>query len=233
MISVRSIWNDFTQLFYPHTCAGCGTDALNAAVPVCLQCLEQLTTTNFHLHAHNPVEKCFWGRIPILAATAYCYLSTDSVIRNVLHQLKYKGNRQAGLFMGAMMGKSLMESNRFTDIDLLVPMPLHPGREKKRGYNQAGLLCLGMASVMQLPVSKNAVKRLSATNTQTHMNRIERWQNMQGRFHLQNPTDLANKHVLLVDDVVTTGATLEACGQALLAASNLRLSIATLAYRAL
>jgi predicted amidophosphoribosyltransferase len=90
-----------------------------------------------------------------------------------------------------------------------------------------------MASVMQLPVSKNAVKRLSATNTQTHMNRIERWQNMQGRFHLQNSTDLANKHVLLVDDVVTTGATLEACGQALLAASNLRLSIATLAYRAL
>ncbi len=233
MVSIRSLWNDFTHLFYPHTCAGCGTDLPDSTAPVCLQCIEQLPSTNFHLHANNPVEKCFWGRIPVHAATAFCHLSTDSVIRNLLHQVKYKGNKAAGIFMGIQMGKSIKDSNRFTDIDLLIPMPLHPAREKKRGYNQAALLCFGMADILQLPVAVNAIKRLSATDTQTHMNRIERWQNMQGRFQIQNPADLANKHVLLVDDVVTTGATLEACGQALLTAGNLRLSIATLAYRAL
>jgi ComF family protein len=230
MIRSASIWNDFSHLFFPHICAGCGTDVLNRRSPLCIRCVDRLPLTNFHLHANNPVEKKFWGRLPIVSAASFCHFTAESLIQFLLHQLKYKGNKDIGIFLGRMMGNTLQESNRFMDINALLPLPLYAAREKKRGYNQAAVLCDGMAETMKLPVIRDAVIRLSATETQTHKNRADRWQNMEGRFQLVNSGAISNKHVLLVDDVVTTGATLEACGRELLKTGDTRLSIATLAY---
>jgi Predicted amidophosphoribosyltransferases len=130
------------------------------------------------------------------------------------------------------MGEALAQAGRFEQVDALVPLPLYAARERKRGYNQAGILCQGMAEVLGLPVLPNTISRRSMSETQTRKNRIERWQNMQGRFELQRAHELRGKHIVLVDDVITTGATLEACGQELLRAGNLRLSIMTMAYAA-
>jgi ComF family protein len=146
-----------------------------------------------------------------------------------MHELKYKSNKEVGYFLGKMMGTSLRASNRFDAIEALVPLPLYPIKEKKRGYNQATILCEGMAEIMGLPVWKNVVKRLSFTDTQTKKSRLERWQNMEGRFELSDPARVNNRHLLLVDDVITTGATLEACGNELLRGEGVKLSIATLA----
>lgn len=230
MIPVKSIINDFSHLFFPHVCAGCGSDNISRQSPLCLHCVNRLPLTNFHLYANNPAEKYFWGRMPVEGAASLCHFTDGSLVQHLLHQLKYRGHKEAGFFLGRMMGNSLQASGRFGGIDVLVPLPLFASRQKKRGYNQSEVLCSGMAAILRLPVITDAVMRLTATETQTHKNRIERWKNMEGKFELVRAGALAGKHILLVDDVITTGATLEACGQALLKAKGVKLSIATLAY---
>lgn len=217
------------SLFFPHTCAGCGTDVLDEDAVICGRCLHDLPLTNFNVYANNLAEKSLWGRLPVVNVSSLCYFSKDSLIRQLMHQLKYKGHKQAGYFLGRMMGSALRAADRFHDIDALVPLPLFPAKEKKRGYNQSAILCEGMAEVMLLPVLKGIVKRSSFTDTQTKKGRMERWLNMEGRFELTDSASIKGRHVLLVDDIITTGATLEACGLELLKAENTRLSIATLA----
>lgn len=151
-------------------------------------------------------------------------------MQQVLHAFKYKGNKDLGRMLGRMMGQRLRETERFGDIDALAPVPLHKTRERARGYNQSVVICEGMAEIMGLPVIANAVSRLTPTGTQTHRNRIERWQYMEGMFTLVRPDAVAGRHLLLVDDVITTGATMEACARALLQAGNVRLSVAALAW---
>jgi ComF family protein len=218
------------HLFLPHHCAGCGSDVMSRQQVLCLSCIDRLPVTQFHRHANNPVEKIFWGRLPIISAASYLYFSKDSLLQKLVHQLKYNGHKELGLFIGRKMGEALMQSWRFGYIDALVPLPLYAARERKRGYNQAAVLCQGMAEVLQVPVLTNCIRRQVSSETQTRKNRIERWQNMQGKFELQEPEAIHGKHILLVDDVITTGATLEACGHALLAAGNIQLSIMTMAY---
>ncbi|GAC1427536.1 MAG: ComF family protein [Chitinophagaceae bacterium] len=230
MIPVTSIINDFSHLFFPHVCAGCGTDNVSRRAPLCIHCINQLPLTNFHLYADNPVEKYFWGRIPVAAAASLCHFTDGSLLQHLLHLLKYKNNKDIGHFLGRMMGNSLAAAERFRNIDALVPLPLFASRQKKRGYNQSAILCSGIASILKLPVINDAVIRLTATATQTHKNRMERWINMEGKFQLNQPAGVTGKHVLLVDDVITTGATLEACGQEILKAAGVKISIATLAY---
>jgi len=229
-MQVTSVIKDFAHLFFPHVCAGCGTDVISHYTPVCARCVSRLPLTNFHHYQNNPIEKYFWGRIPITAATALCHFTAGSLVQHLLHQLKYKGNQEVGYVLGRIMGITLQESERFKDIDALIPLPLFAARQKKRGYNQSAALCNGLSAVMGLPVNTNAVVRLSATETQTQKNRVDRWQNMDGKFEVVNSAQLTGRHVLLVDDVITTGATLEACGQELLEIPGLKLSIATLAY---
>jgi ComF family protein len=147
-----------------------------------------------------------------------------------MHQFKYKGNKEVGIFLGKLMGWAMAESDRFTNVDVLIPLPLHKSKEHKRGYNQAAVLCEGVSSVLNKPVWKDVVIRPEQTETQTKKRRIERWQNMEGKFELVNSFAIENKHVLLIDDVVTTGATLEACGSELLKAKNVQLSVATLCF---
>ena len=218
------------HLAFPHICAGCGSDLLNINNELCLRCLHQLPATQFELHASNPIEKIFFGRLPVTAATAQYYFTKESLVQRLMHGFKYKGNKELGIYLGRLMGIALASSNRFTKIDALVPLPLFPSKERKRGYNQATVLCQGISEVLQKPVWKDAVIRSTFTETQTKKNRVERWQNIEGRFEIANAAQLMNKHVLLVDDVVTTGATLESCGRVLLNAPGLQLSIATLCF---
>jgi len=175
------------------------------------------------------VEKKFWGRISLEHATAQYYFTRESLMQRLMHQFKYKRNRDLGFQLGGLMGASIKNSGRFP-VDALIPLPLFRVKEKKRGYNQATILCEGMAESLQVPVLKDAVIRSHHTDTQTKKGRIERWQNMEGKFVLLKPRAVRNKNVLLVDDVITTGATLEACGAELLKAENIKLSIAALCY---
>ncbi|HMO34080.1 MAG TPA: ComF family protein [Lacibacter sp.] len=222
--------SDLLHLFYPHTCAGCGSDLLPLNESICISCYTRLPETGFPAWPRNPVEQLFYGRIPVQEAAALYYFSKHAVLRHLIHALKYKGNQEAGLQLGRWMGQALRTSGRFRDIDCIVPMPLFPERLQRRGYNQAALLCRGMAEQDQLPVVENAVVRRHPTETQTRKSRSERWENVRDSFGCDDAATLANRHVLLVDDVVTTGATLEACGSAVLTVPGCRLSVFTLAW---
>jgi len=218
------------HLAYPHVCEGCGTDVLPVDAMLCLQCLSALPRTQFEQHRNNPVEKLFWGRMPLVRGSAFCYFTKRSAMQHLMHALKYRGNQDAGIYLGRLIGHSLNNAGSFADVDALVPLPLYASRERKRGYNQAALLCKGISEILNKPVFPKAVRRKKSTHTQTAMGRVERWQNMEGGFELADATVVAGRHLLLVDDVVTTGATLEACGKELLKAEGAQLSIATLCY---
>lgn len=226
---VSSTTDSFLHLVFPHVCAGCNTDLLDKTNMLCLHCLSSLPETNFHMHSGNPVEKLFWGRLPLAQGSAQYYFTKESLVQRVMHQFKYKGNKELGHFLGKLMGYQLIQSNRFSYMDVIIPLPLFPSKEKRRCFNQATVLCEGISEVLQIPVLKNVVRRTVFTESQTKKNRLERWQNMEGRFEVVNTEAIKGRNVLLVDDVVTTGATLEACGKALLA-SNAKLSIATLCF---
>lgn len=227
---VRSSAQSLLHLIYPHCCAACGSDALEESQTLCLRCSLSLPFTGFEQHDNNPVEKIFWGRLPLRAACSILYFTKHSPVQALLHQLKYRGQRDLGLALGREMGLVLRQAARFQPIDLLIPLPLHPRRERRRGYNQAGLLCEGMSGPLQAQVITGVVTRNKATATQTHKSRQDRWQNMCGRFSCIRPEAIVHRHVVLVDDVVTTGATLEACGTELLQAGAASLSVVTLAY---
>lgn len=227
---LADIKESLLHLAFPHVCEGCGTDNLQSEQLLCLSCSNALPETNFHLHANNPIEKIFWGRMPVTHATAQFYFTKESMMQHLMHQFKYKGNKEIGFYLGKLMGTALASSNRFSFIDALIPLPLHKSKEHKRGYNQAAVLCEGIASILLKPVLKNVVVRTEQTETQTKKGRIERWQNMEGKFLMKNAEAIKGKHVLLVDDVITTGATLEACGKEILKAENVQLSLAALCF---
>ncbi|MBW0178922.1 ComF family protein [Sediminibacterium sp.] len=227
---MRNLIHSFLQLFYPHQCLGCGSDFLRLSHLLCSRCIHQLPETGFFEKAGNPVEKAFYGRLRVEKAAALYYFTKNSLVQGLMLQLKYRGNRNAGLFLGRMMGHAILSSGRFTDIDLLVPLPLNAKKQFKRGYNQAELICKGISEVCGIPLEVNTVVRKQFTESQTTQNRVARWLNMEGVFEVRFPDKLINKHILLVDDVMTTGATLEACGSYILSVPGVRLSIATAAY---
>ena len=218
------------HLFYPHVCEGCGSDLIPRDNLLCLSCLNELPHTSFASQPDNPVEKIFWGRLHLEAAMSEFYFAKESIIQRLVHEFKYNGNIVIGRHLGRMIGESLLGSHRFENIDAILPLPLFAAKEHKRGYNQAAILCEGISTIMNIPVNKNIVIRKHFTDTQTKKHRTERWENVTGSFQVSDPGLLKGKHVLLVDDVITTGATLEACGAEILKAGNVKLSIATLAF---
>jgi ComF family protein len=228
MNALVNIGRSLTHLFFPQVCYGCGSDVVNHEQLLCLHCQHYLPYTNFQLHAGNPVEKIFWGRLPVANAAGIFYLTKDSVLEKLMYQLKYKGKKEVGDYLGRLMGRAI-EQTSFQTADAFVPLPLFPKKERARGYNQAAIVCEGIAAVMHKPVWNNVVKRLSTTETQTRKNRIQRWENMKGRFMVSDAAKLTGRHVLLVDDVITTGATLEACATELVNAGA-TVSVLTLGY---
>jgi ComF family protein len=230
MVSLKEIKESLLHSLFPHVCVGCGSDLVNETSMLCMQCISELPETKFHLHSGNPVEKIFWGRLPLVNGTAQYYFTKESLMQRLMHQFKYRANKRLGEQLGQLIGNDLRDMNRFKLIDALVPLPLFPAREKRRGYNQATVLCEGMAEVLNIQILNDVIVRILATETQTKKGRMERWENIQGKFLLIRPETIRDMHLLLVDDVITTGATLEACGQELLKGVNTRLSIATLCF---
>lgn len=217
------------QLFFPQTCRGCGSDAISKEQLLCISCLHRLPITDFYSHSGNATEKMLTGRLPFIDAASHFFFTQQSLIQQLMHQFKYKGRKEIGEYFGKRMGEAILGSSRFTNIDAIIPMPLHKHKLKQRKYNQASILCHGIASVINKPVLENIITRISAAGSQTLKNRIERWENIIGSFVLEDAGAVAGKHLLLVDDVITTGATLEACGATLLKAPGASLSLCTLA----
>ncbi len=218
-----------TELLFPRLCVVCGDRLIEQEQWICLHCLHHIPRTNYHLVPDNPVSQLFYGRVEIEYATSFFTFSKGSQYQNLLHNLKYKGMKELGEEIGKHFGMDLLQSPEFSSVDVICPVPLHPQKEKKRGYNQSWWIASGIAKQMNKELSANNLKRVTATETQTRKNRFERWQNVEGIFELSDPEAFSGKHILLIDDVVTTGSTLEACAASILSKTDARVSIATLA----
>ena len=227
---IKNLLADALHLFYPHYCTGCGSDLLAKDNLLCLHCLASLPHTHFALFENNYVENIFRGRMPVKAAHSEFYFSKGQLVQQLIHLLKYKANKEIGYFLGEIMGNSLLSGSRFSNIDYVVPLPLYPDKEFKRGYNQAALICHGISAVTNIPTMENNIIRQHPTETQTRKHRSERWLNVDGSFAVKTISSIIGKNILLVDDVITTGASLEACGQAILNVAGTSLSIAALAH---
>lgn len=226
---LKHYWQGLVGLFYPRLCAACGNVLYLNEEVLCLKCYAGMPRTGFHTDAENEVARLFWGRIPVIQATAFIVFNKDSHYSNILHELKYKGQQQIGIEMGRLFGLELRGSP-FAKVDLIHPVPLHPCKLQKRGYNQSELIAKGLSAVLKVPVMTGLVIRTLGTGTQTRKSRYERWENVRDTFQVACPELLLNKHVLLVDDVITTGATIEACAEPLLSVSGVSVSIASLAF---
>lgn len=227
---LQSYLQNVLHLFYPHQCCGCGSDVLSAKEMLCLKCLAHLPYTQFESLQGNIVEKIFYGRVKIESAFSLLYFSRHQLVQRLIHQFKYGGNKKLGEFLGQLMGFALQKNSRFDTLNILIPLPLHADKEFKRGFNQAEILCKGIQQVTGLPIAENiSVTREKFTETQTKKHRAERWQNVENSFAVHNPGLLINTHALIVDDVVTTGATLESCAMAMQHIDGIKVSIATLA----
>lgn len=228
--TLASYSRDLLHLFFPAYCRGCGGDLVHQDQLLCLRCLHGLPRTGFFSQPGNPVEKTFYGRLRLEAAGAAWYFTGDSLLHRLVTDLKYHGQQEIGSYLGKLAGVEILATPRFRDIDCIIPLPLNEKKLQQRGYNQAAVIAEGMAAVMALPVLKEALGRKRFTETQTHKDRVSRWQSMQEVFEVKEPSVLENKHILLVDDIVTTGATLEACGTVLSQLPGLRLSIACVGW---
>ena len=185
--------------------------------------------TGYHMLPGNPVEQLFWGRCYIEKAAAFSYYSKGSRIRNLIHNLKYRGIKEIGYELGRIYGLSLKSSGFTSGINLIVPVPLHPGKRRIRGFNQSEIISEGISGVTGIPVETNALTRVVPSSTQTRRSRYERWTNVEGIFRVSAADIVSNRHILLVDDVITTGSTIESCVCELLKLPGVTISVAALA----
>jgi len=222
--------SDFFFYFFPHCCLVCGKPIPKHQGVLCLLCEHRLPRVRFEDPVHNPVCQTFWGRVPVEAAISLFHFEKGSACQRILHELKYKGNRNAGIYLGRLLADELRHSV-FKRCDLIIPVPLHRKRQIERGYNQAELIARGAAEILQLPLVTNYLRRCGKHRSQTSMKRYERFENVRWDFELTRAAkELDNKYILLIDDVLTTGATLEACSLVLLEAFSCHICLATVAY---
>ncbi len=226
----KRIFDDFLSLFYPRLCLACGQNIPANQGDICITCQYHLPKTNFHLEKENPLTEHFWGRVNIHSGAALYFFTRGSRTQKLIHNLKYKGKQQIGVKLGEVYGTSLKSSPYFHQVNLIVPVPLHPRKEKIRGYNQSDAFAIGLSKSMSIPWSKNALQRIEMTDTQTKKSRMERFENVQSVFQVKDESALKGKHILLVDDVLTTGATLEACANQILKVPDTKISLATIAF---
>jgi len=227
---LRSYLTDFISLLFPELCAACRESLVVNEHLICTDCRYNLPFTNFHLLQDNIVARQFWGKVKVEAAYALYYFKKGGKIQNLMHQFKYKGVYEIGNLLGNIAGDQLIKNDIFRTVDLIIPVPLHKSRLKQRGYNQSLCFAGGLAERMNAVVEDNNLVRRAATATQTKKSRFSRFENMQEVFMVTNPEKLMNRHILLVDDIITTGSTLEACSMELLKVPGLKLSVAAIAY---
>lgn len=227
---LRSYLADFASLLFPQLCPACGESLVAAEDVICTNCRYNLPFTNFHLQPDNIVARQFWGKVDVEAAYSLYYFAKGGKVQNLMHHFKYKGIQRIGIILGNIAGDQLKQNKKFAAIDYIIPVPLHKSRLRQRGYNQSKCFADGLAQKLNVQVSDSNLVRMRATETQTHKSRFLRFENMQEVFKVTCAEELVNTHVLLVDDIVTTGSTLEACAIELLKIPGLKLSIATIAY---
>jgi ComF family protein len=222
--------DDFISLFFPRTCYACGYSLFQNEKIICTSCLLHLPKTNFHKSMDNPVSKVFWGRVNLISATSMYFYRKGGKVQHLIHQLKYKGHKEIGIFLGEIYGSQLMEIPLYKDIDLIIPIPLHKSKLKKRGFNQAELFARGLARSMQKDIDVKSLVRQVASSTQTKKTRYRRWENVSDIFRMENPEKIVGKKILVVDDVITTGATMEAFIQTIQTAANVEVSAVSIAF---
>lgn len=220
---------NLADLFYPRLCLACQKKLVPVETSICIRCDYKLTPTNYHSTNPNPVLERFWGRVDLEhAATAYSF-NKGGLLQHLIHQLKYENKPQIGIELGKMYGSLLKNVTPYKNIDYIIPVPLHPKKKHLRGYNQAGMIAKGLAFSMEKQWSSEYLIRTDNTETQTKKSRLDRFSNVENAFGVYKKSELEGKHLLLVDDVITTGATLEACAQTLLSINNVKISIVAVA----
>ncbi len=225
----REMLHAFFTLIYPQTCCACRGVLVGGEVHLCGFCRVAMPRTDFCRQPDNPLVRRFWGRVQLETGTALYYFQKGGRVQQAIHQFKYRGNLKLGVYLGRLLGLSMKKSPHYTDLHLMIPVPLHPAKARSRGFNQSEIICRGLSEVLQIPCRSDLLVRLEETGTQTKKDRFHRWENVSEVFRVTDEEALVNQHVLLVDDVVTTGATLEACAQRLLDVPGVKVWIATLA----
>ncbi len=226
---MKNILDSLLYLLYPELCLVCGNSLIEGETVICGHCENSLPRTRFHDDSDNLVSQLFWGRVNLKAATSFLFFRRKGIVQQLMHQFKYKGEREVGRYLGKIFAQELADSANYSDVDCIVPVPLHPDKQRKRGYNQSEDIARGMAEVFQIPCKSNLIQRAVYTSSQTKKSRFNRWENVSSVFVVPEPESVHYENILIVDDVVTTGATLEACAQKLLESTNSQVSIATLA----
>lgn len=222
--------SDFIEVFYPRLCSNCENQLLVKEDILCTFCRHDLPLTNVTDFSNNKIVNIFYGRVEIIKAFSLLFYRKIGITKKLIHDLKYKGNENIGVFLGNWIGSILAESNKFSDIDFIIPVPLHQKRLHERGYNQVTKFGKQLSYHLKKPFLENVLVRVSSTKTQTYKTRFERFKNTNTIFEVQSSVIFSNKHILLIDDVITTGATLEACIQEFKKFNNVRVSIVTMAY---
>jgi ComF family protein len=228
--TTKELSDDLFNLFFPNLCLGCGQPLIRGEEVICSICYFHLPKTYFHNDAENQLNRVFWGRVSLEGVAAFLYFQKGSTVQQLLHQLKYKDRPEIGTRIGKWYGGELCQAGPFKDAGLIIPVPLHPHKLRKRGYNQSQSFAEGLAAVMKAEIETRCLYRRVDSGTQTRKARYNRWTNVENIFAVKHPERIRGRHILLVDDVITTGATLESCAQALLDIPGVKVSVATIAY---
>jgi len=226
---LKRVGNGIAHLFYPMHCMGCNTELVGTEHTLCPHCIMALPITGFESHLENLAYQRFTGRTPIEKVTSFVYFSKHGLVQHLMHQFKYKNKIEIGVLFGYLLAENFKIYNWLDTIDAIVTVPLHKNKIARRGFNQSDAFAEGISAVSGKPLQKGVLKRIRDTESQTNKTRAERIENMSGAFDLLRPEQIEGKHLLLIDDVLTTGATLEACAIRLLEEKNVKVSIATIA----
>ena len=224
------ILKDLFNIFYPKICVNCDDILSQNEKTLCTICRHDLPLINFTNYIDNKITKIFYGRVLIEKANSLLFYKKVGITKKLIHELKYKGNEDVGVFFGNWLGEIIKENKEFLNIDCIIPVPLHPKKKRQRGYNQVSKFGESLSTHLEKPFEENILLRTSSSKTQTFKARFDRFNNNDTKFMLSNLTALKDKHVLLIDDVITTGATLEACAKELQKTAGLKISILTMAY---
>lgn len=222
------ILKDILDFAFPRNCMLCGRLLIDSEKIICTFCNYGIPRTNFHKDPENPVAALFWGRIKVEHATSFFYFHKGGAYQKLIHGLKYQGRGDIGIITGIMFGSEL-KGTVFEQPEFIIPVPLHRRKKRKRGYNQSEMIASGVGKALDKPVYTDILERNEFTVTQTRKSRYDRYANVSGSFLVRAPERCAGKHILLIDDVVTTGSTLEACTEILLENGADKVSVATLA----
>ena len=223
------ILGDFVALFFPRYCRGCSEALVKGEDLICTRCMLEMPRSNYHIERENPFYNKIRGRIPVRFVMTLFKFVKGSRVQHILHALKYKNQPELGNMLGRIYGNDLLEAGYQREFDLIIPVPIHNSRRRKRGYNQSDEFGKGLSEILQIPCSDKMMERKIKTETQTRKTKLSRWENVKEVFRVTKAEEISGKRILLVDDVVTTGATLEACGNALVEAGCKELSIACIA----